>query len=252
MNSSELSALAGVTIRTLRHYHQLGILAEPPRGSNRYRRYSVHDLIRVLRIRRLAALGIPLDQMPGLLDDDRAEYGDTLDKLDAELAARIEALTTQRALIHHLRAAPTAPDMPPELATFFGDLETRSTPELARIEKEQAVLLAHIIGSEGMPRLVGFYEKVSNPALLPALEGTAARFDALRPGTSEHEIESFVESFVETFFPIVESLHEHAQEFDLSTTEGLFAEHTESMLNTAQQRTLSMITSRIDNLLRGD
>ncbi|WP_084195160.1 MerR family DNA-binding transcriptional regulator [Streptosporangium amethystogenes] len=37
MNSSELGSLAGVTVRALRHYHQVGVLDEPPRGPNGYR-----------------------------------------------------------------------------------------------------------------------------------------------------------------------------------------------------------------------
>ncbi|EED6225780.1 MerR family DNA-binding transcriptional regulator, partial [Salmonella enterica subsp. enterica serovar Haifa] len=49
MHSNELARLAGVTVRALRHYHQVGILAEPERRSNGYREYDVHDLIRVLR-----------------------------------------------------------------------------------------------------------------------------------------------------------------------------------------------------------
>lgn len=32
-----MARLAGVTVRTLRHYHQVQVLAEPPRTSNGYR-----------------------------------------------------------------------------------------------------------------------------------------------------------------------------------------------------------------------
>lgn len=120
MNSSELSSLAGVTIRTLRHYHQVGILDEPPRTANRYRQYGVHDLIRVLRIRRLATLGIPLDQMPRLLDDEDDGAGEILNRLDDEIAAQIGHLTAQRELIAQLRILQAAPDIPPELAPFLG------------------------------------------------------------------------------------------------------------------------------------
>ena len=45
MRSGELAALAGVTVRTLRHYHQIGLLPEPERGGNGYRDYDVHDLL---------------------------------------------------------------------------------------------------------------------------------------------------------------------------------------------------------------
>ena len=41
MRSKEIAALAGVSIRTLRHYHQIGLLPEPPRQNNGYRAYSV-------------------------------------------------------------------------------------------------------------------------------------------------------------------------------------------------------------------
>ena len=50
MLSSELAELAGVTVRTLRHYHQIGLLPEPPRSTGGYRRYNVSDLVRLLRI----------------------------------------------------------------------------------------------------------------------------------------------------------------------------------------------------------
>ncbi|WP_270479843.1 MerR family DNA-binding transcriptional regulator [Collinsella tanakaei] len=51
MKSNELAKLAGVTVRTLRHYHAIGLLDEPPRQANGYRDYRPEDLLRVLRIR---------------------------------------------------------------------------------------------------------------------------------------------------------------------------------------------------------
>ena len=50
MRSNDVAKLAGVTVRTLRHYHQLGLLPEPPRQANGYRDYSPADVARVLRI----------------------------------------------------------------------------------------------------------------------------------------------------------------------------------------------------------
>lgn len=34
----QLAAYAGVTIKAVRHYHQRGLLAEPPRDASGYRR----------------------------------------------------------------------------------------------------------------------------------------------------------------------------------------------------------------------
>ncbi|GAB2496111.1 DNA-binding transcriptional MerR regulator [Nocardiopsis aegyptia] len=64
MLSSELAELAGVTVRTLRHYHQIGLLPEPPRWTGGYRRYDAGDLVRLLRITRLTALGVRLSVLP--------------------------------------------------------------------------------------------------------------------------------------------------------------------------------------------
>ena len=52
MKSSEIAKLAGVSVRTLRHYHAIDLLPEPPRGENGYRDYGAGDLVRLLRIKR--------------------------------------------------------------------------------------------------------------------------------------------------------------------------------------------------------
>ncbi|MEI3308806.1 MAG: MerR family transcriptional regulator [Eggerthella lenta] len=75
MKSSELAKLAGVSVRTLRHYHAIGLLPEPPRGENGYRDYHAEDLVRLLRVKRLSSLGFSLSRI-----------GEVLDEMDANLA----------------------------------------------------------------------------------------------------------------------------------------------------------------------
>lgn len=41
MRIGELAAAVGVTTRTVRHYHHLGLLPEPERLSNGYRNYTL-------------------------------------------------------------------------------------------------------------------------------------------------------------------------------------------------------------------
>lgn len=69
LRSGELAKLAGVTVRTLRHYRTIGLLPDPPRDDNGYCSYGIEDLVRVLRIKRLASLGFSLDDIKGMLDD---------------------------------------------------------------------------------------------------------------------------------------------------------------------------------------
>ena len=74
MRSAELARLAGVTVRTVRHYHHVGVLAEPRRGINGYRSYDVHDLIRLLRPRYIEVWGKFLPR-GGLSIDPYCNYG---------------------------------------------------------------------------------------------------------------------------------------------------------------------------------
>ena len=123
MRSNDVAKLAGVTVRTLRHYHQLGLLSEPSRQANGYRDYSPADVARVLRIKRLAGLGFPLSRIGDVLEEMDAEGNATsasaLDELDRELALEIERLQEQRRTIAELRAEHLDPDLPVRFARIL-------------------------------------------------------------------------------------------------------------------------------------
>lgn len=110
MLSKDVARLSGVTVRTLRHYHQIGILPEPPRRENGYREYGVVDVARVLRIKRLASLGLSLEQIGSILEEEGAgetrtseEAAELLDEIDAELEAQISQLEERRRIVSLLR-----------------------------------------------------------------------------------------------------------------------------------------------------
>src|SRR3977135_484699 len=62
------AALAGVTVKTLRHYERQGLLA-PPRSRAGYRRYTVRDLGQLEGILALKSLGLSLKQIAALADN---------------------------------------------------------------------------------------------------------------------------------------------------------------------------------------
>ena len=62
-STRELANLVGTTVNTIRHYHRLGLLDVPEREYNGYKQYEVRHLVRLLRIRRLVSLGVPLSQI---------------------------------------------------------------------------------------------------------------------------------------------------------------------------------------------
>ncbi|WP_409061236.1 MerR family transcriptional regulator [Streptomyces sp. SYP-A7185] len=74
---------------TVRHHHKLGLLEEPERAPSSYKRYDVRHLVRLMGIRRLTDLGVPLSDIPTVAAAD-ARSKEILRALDAELAANIE------------------------------------------------------------------------------------------------------------------------------------------------------------------
>ncbi|MFC8046151.1 MerR family transcriptional regulator [Nocardia sp. NPDC057353] len=119
-STRQLAELAGTSLRTVRHYHDVGLLPEPERGSNNYKHYGVAHLVRLLQIKRLTDLGFSLPQIAEMGDaDDHPEAA--LRALDKELEATIERLQRARVelglLLRH--ASPT--DLPPELALAAAD-----------------------------------------------------------------------------------------------------------------------------------
>ncbi len=246
MRSGELARLAGVTVRALRHYHHEGVLPEPERGSNGYREYRVSDLVRVLRIRRLAAVGVPLDEMGALLDGETADAGAILDTLDAELAAQIDRLNAQRALIARLRAADAALDVPPELAPHLAVLAAAGGPAgLASTDRDQSVLLAHLAGEEGMPRLTRLYETLSAPALAPLVTEISARFAAIDADTASAEVDGLVETVVAAFAPVVAELTDAGGAVDLGAGAGLIDDLVRMQFTPAQRSVLREIERRL-------
>ena len=243
MRSGELARLAGVTVRALRHYHEVGVLAEPRRDSNDYRNYDLHDLVRLLRIKRLAAVGIPLERMTELLDGAGAVH-DTdvlLDELDAELAEQVDRLTSQRALIAHLRDHRAAPDLPPELGPFVAMFAAADLPpELVKFDRDQSVLLAHLAGEDAMPHLTRFYERLSDPAMVPVVRSIAERFGRLGPDSTDQEISALAGDFVTTYRELVA---EFADEYllDLGSSSDLISEHTADLLNDQQLQVLAQV-----------
>lgn len=243
MRSSELAELAGVTVRALRHYHQIGILDEPPRSSNGYREYDVGHLVRVLRIARLADLGFALQDLPL---DEESDHDARLADLDDELADRIEHLEGQRRIVAALRAAGASPDLPPELAAHTALVAAIGLPaSLARLEREQLMLIERIGGEPASRVMAALYERSGEPDVLPLLTDIYARFDRLDDRTPAVERERLVEDCVRALGRVVDDLDLDLTQIDLSDAGTLFDEHGQTHLSPAQNSLLEEVGTRL-------
>ncbi|RZQ62904.1 MerR family transcriptional regulator [Amycolatopsis suaedae] len=168
-STSQLAKLAGTSLRTVRHYHEIGLLPQPRRRPNGYKDYGVEHLIRLLRIRRLTELGLSLPQIAELGSADEHPV-EALRALDAELAAGIERLRRARvelALILR-QSAPT--DLPPELASAVAGLSPA--------DRAMMVVAAQVLGPEALDAYVASVRR-------DRLEPTAAEFDRLPADADE-------------------------------------------------------------------
>src|SRR5690242_7624586 len=107
----ELAELGGATPRAIRHYEALGLLPAPARDGSGYRRYGAEHLVRLVRIRRLRGLGMPLEQIAASLEADAP--GDpqaALQALADELSEQIARLSKLRDRALALAAAGGLPD----------------------------------------------------------------------------------------------------------------------------------------------
>ncbi|TDD04211.1 MerR family transcriptional regulator [Saccharopolyspora terrae] len=119
-STRQVADLAGTTVKAVRHYHEIGLLDMPERSSNGYKKYGVSHLIRLVQIKRLSDLGLPLSQIAamGNAGEDPTE---AITVLDAELEATIQRLTRIRAELAVILRHRASPEVPPEFAPLSGD-----------------------------------------------------------------------------------------------------------------------------------
>ncbi len=103
MQIGELAERTGLSVRTLRHYDEIGLLRPSARSEGGFRLYTDEDESRLLLIRRMKPLGYSLEQMGELLavvdglagaPDDLALRA-RLDGIREEARARRDALRRQ-------------------------------------------------------------------------------------------------------------------------------------------------------------
>ncbi|MEU9554370.1 MerR family transcriptional regulator [Streptomyces fumanus] len=93
MQIGEVAARTELSLRTIRHYEETGLVIPSARSQGGFRLYTEHDVARLMVIRRMKPLGFTLDQMRDLLDvTDRLDHDDALDAGGrAELLERLRA-----------------------------------------------------------------------------------------------------------------------------------------------------------------
>lgn len=118
----QLARLAGVTVRTLHHYEEIGLLVPCGRSHAGYRRYGTEGLDRLTRILYYRDLGFGLDDVAALLDGDTdpAVHLRTQHRLLTERLERVRAMVTaiEREMEAHMSGIRMTPE---EQLEIFGE-----------------------------------------------------------------------------------------------------------------------------------
>jgi DNA-binding transcriptional MerR regulator len=83
----------GVTVRTLHHYDQIGLLVPGERTPAGYRLYTSDDITRLQNVVVYRRLGFPLEEIALLLDEPSADVGEHLRRQRAAVLSRLDEMS---------------------------------------------------------------------------------------------------------------------------------------------------------------
>jgi len=138
----QLAAYAGVTVRAVRHYHQIGLLPEPERDASGYRSYGAGAVVSLIKIRTLANAGVPLSRISELLEADEAALAEAVEKIVSHLRDEIERLEASRKQVAQLVAGDSLV-LPAEVIPYLDRLREIGVSErVIQGERDGWILIA--------------------------------------------------------------------------------------------------------------
>ncbi|MET7349319.1 MerR family transcriptional regulator [Streptomyces mirabilis] len=191
MRIGELAVTVGVTTRTVRHYHHLGLLPEPERRPNGYRDYTLRHAVVLARIRRLTELGLGLTEVRDVLADDAGrDLAEVLEELDADLARQEAAIRERRdrlrALLDREGELPTEGPVSPELAALLTGMAHGPESPMAARDREVLALIDTVASPESRQRLMAALGSAfETPAAVARAHEVYALLDALADADPE-------------------------------------------------------------------
>lgn len=232
MKIKEAAELTGTTVRTIRWYHQQGLLPVPPvRGTQRD--YDLEHVARVLRVRWLAQAGLPLDAIrellsrepqdpdfpaapqahpdapaPGHPDDDGApltpdpthalrDLHATLEQIDTAIEALHDQRTRVLQLIDSAEAGRGLSSVSPEISRIYDRFEAAvpHDPHILRVLRRER-RMAEMLTQRGLMRDDMMSALSMDEISVEECADFLVRFAGIR-NVSEEDLESATASLVE-------------------------------------------------------
>ena len=179
----DLARASGLTIRTLYHYDEIGLVVASERTPSGHRRYTVADVRLLYRVRSLRALGFPLEDIRTMLS--------SADSLHALFEAQLAALDAQALRLTQLRSRISGLLRHDDPESLLSTLEMMSVYE-SYFTADQLTNLrerAAAMGPEAIERLKASWLELATslrehmnkgtPVDDPAVQELVGRWDAL-------------------------------------------------------------------------
>ncbi|MBO9533432.1 MAG: MerR family transcriptional regulator [Solirubrobacteraceae bacterium] len=221
-----VAKLAGITVRTLHHYDEIGLLVPSGRSAAGHRAYGEADVARLQRILFYRELELPLDRIHQLVDDPGADELGHLRRQHELLGERITRLQRIRDAVATTMEAHTMSIglTPEERLEVFGDNDPSkySTEASERWGDTEAYRISR--------ERIKHYSKDDWKRVMAEAEAIEAAFaDALRSGeppTGEVAMELAERSrlqITDAYYPLTHAMH--ANVADLYIEDERFTQH---------------------------
>jgi MerR family transcriptional regulator, thiopeptide resistance regulator len=130
----KVARLAGISVRTLHHYDEIGLLSPNDRSGAGYRRYDDADLERLQQIMYYRELEFPLEEIAEILDDPAADAASHLRRQHELLSERVAKLQKMiNAIEFAMEASKVGINLTPqERFEVFGDFNPDDYAEEAQ------------------------------------------------------------------------------------------------------------------------
>lgn len=182
----ELAAATGLTVRTLHHYDEIGLVSPSERTHAGHRRYTEADIRRLYRVRALRSIGLSLDTIAATLaEGDRDALRSVLVDQLAHLDAQARRMNDLRAQVQHLLERMNTVADPGEVLTILETMqmiESYYTPDqLEYLAKRREELGEDAIKEveQAWPQVISAmkeHQAAGTPVYDPDVQALAARW----------------------------------------------------------------------------
>ena len=190
-STQAISDLAGITVRTLRYYHQIGLLREPKRTTKGLL-YDETHLLTLLRIKRFSMMSLTLDEIADIIHTPTSPRARRiLLELDQALADRVAEIESQRRVIEECLRDNTPVDVLPRFARHLAALRRLGNYDTTAADKALEELAAGY-GSEEVARVV---DAVIQDPIISRLSVLEERLRRINEDSGEPELTDLAKDY---------------------------------------------------------